>query len=81
MWLFRTEWKNTKADEDLRRAMVGLNLTVPDGSMTVVQVDGGNTIGQTPEIESVGILYPGERMDVIFSNEGATSLTISMDEE
>jgi hypothetical protein len=33
--------------------------------MTVFQVDGGNNIEISPESSSVGILYPGERMDLI----------------
>jgi hypothetical protein len=33
--------------------------------MTVLQIDGGNDIARSPESSSVGILYPGERMDLI----------------
>ena len=49
--------------------------------MNVVEIDGGNQIESTPFVSSVGILYPGERMDVIVSGHQITNLTISLDQE
>jgi len=46
--------------------MSGFNITLPNGSVEAIQIDGGNPI--IPTIASkVGILYPGERLDVITS--------------
>lgn len=54
--------------------------------MTVIQVDGGNPVDATPAAETVGILYPGERMDVIIERLSSGEvkdpiLTISLDRE
>ena len=49
--------------------------------MSVVEIDGGNQIEPTPPVDSIGILYPGERMDVIVSGNQITDLIISLDQE
>jgi hypothetical protein len=49
--------------------------------MNVVEIDGGNQIEPTSAANSVGILYPGERMDIIVSNDEIASLTVSLDQE
>jgi hypothetical protein len=63
----------------LLRALAGFNISIPNGSMKVVEIDSGNAIVPSPAVDSIGILYPGERMDVIISNDQATSLTIALD--
>jgi hypothetical protein len=45
--------------------------------MTLVAVDGGNSVATgTPSTTSIGLLYPGERMDMIVqrSTEGTEDL-------
>ncbi len=54
--------------------------------MKVIQVDGGNHIERAATTNSVGILYPGERVDVIVNwtncaDEFNSSLIIVMDRE
>ncbi len=49
--------------------------------MIIVEIDGGNQIELMPLVNSIGILYPGERMDVIVSNNQIMNLTISLDQE
>jgi hypothetical protein len=65
----------------LFRALAGFNISIPNGNMKVVEIDGGNAIVPSPAVDSIGILYPGERMDVIISNDQATSLTVTLNEE
>ena len=48
--------------------------------MRVLKIDGGNPIVPSDSVESIGILYPGERMDLI-SSGGGESLVISLDPE
>ena len=61
--------------------MSGLNLTVENAHVQIIKVDGGNDIVSSDWVESVGILYPGERVDIITSGDRATSLTITLDPE
>jgi hypothetical protein len=68
------------------RALTGFTLSVPQAGMRVIQVDGGNPVTKTPRAESVGVLYPGERLDLIAertSDESATpsTLIVSLDRE
>ena len=52
--------------------------------MRVVTVDGGCPIADAPAAESVGILYPGERMDVLVDrpkNSDPTAFVIALDRE
>lgn len=54
--------------------------------MKLIQVDGGNTVVDAPRTESISILYPGERMDVIIERAGGTqdresTLTVALDQE
>jgi hypothetical protein len=61
--------------------MSGFNLTLENANVQVIKVDGGNDIVPSDWVSSVGILYPGERMDIITSGDRATSLTIALDHE
>ena len=54
---------------------------MPNGGMEVIQIDGGNEIATAPASESIGILFPGERMDIIASNHQATTFSITLDPE
>lgn len=46
--------------------MSGISLTVPDAELEIFQVDGGlSVVSQTAN--SIGVLYPGERVDFILS--------------
>jgi FtsP/CotA-like multicopper oxidase with cupredoxin domain len=65
----------------LFRALAGFNFSIPNGNMKVVEIDGGNIIVPSPAVDSIGILYPGERMDVIISNDQTINLTVALDEE
>lgn len=60
--------------------MAGFNISLPGGKMEAIQIDGGNEIISVTASE-IGILYPGERVDVITSPNGVESLSISLDPE
>jgi hypothetical protein len=53
--------------------------------MTVLQLDGGNRVENTPPSSAIGILYPGERIDLLvewlYTDEYETNLTIILDAE
>lgn len=66
--------------------MVGYTISLIGYSIKVIQVDGGSTISGAPNALSVGILYPGERMDVIVErspdfDEHTAALRVEMDSE
>ena len=61
--------------------MSGFNLTLENAEMKVIKVDGGNDIVPSDSVQSVGILYPGERIDVVTSLEYAKSVSITLDPE
>lgn len=62
-------------------AISGLNLTLENANMQVIKIDGGNDIEPSDWVDTAGILYPGERMDIITSGDRAKSLTITLDPE
>jgi len=49
--------------------------------MNLIQIDGGNRIEPVPSVNSIGVLYPGERMDIVLSSNSITNLTVSLDSE
>ncbi|POR31109.1 L-ascorbate oxidase [Tolypocladium paradoxum] len=53
----------------------GLTISLSQGNMKVITVDGGSRVAHdTPAVGSIGLLYPGERMDLIVDrNVPATS--------
>lgn len=65
--------------------MTGISLTIPDSEMKIIQVDGGLPV--VPRIgNSIGILYPAERVDFILEwPESAvstdTEMIIELDKE
>lgn len=61
--------------------MTGFNISIPEGNnMKAFQIDGGNSIIPTTAFD-VGIIYPGERIDIIISHLGAGDLSITFDPE
>ncbi|KAH8816011.1 putative laccase [Xylogone sp. PMI_703] len=46
-------------------ALAGISISISGAKMTVLQVDGGERIIGAEASDSIGILYPGERMDVL----------------
>jgi hypothetical protein len=65
--------------------MTGISLTVPHAELEVFQVDGGLPV--TSNIaNSIGVLYPGERVDFILSWANLapgmeSQITIELDRE
>jgi FtsP/CotA-like multicopper oxidase with cupredoxin domain len=61
--------------------LAGISITLTGHSMTVIQVDGGgNVIPHTAS--SVGVLFPGQRMDVILrwdSSASSSNIQIALD--
>jgi hypothetical protein len=53
--------------------------------MTVLQIDGGNDVEPSPPSSSIGIIYPGERIDLLVewpdTDEDKSFLTIILDTE
>jgi hypothetical protein len=54
--------------------------------MTVIQLDGGGKIKPVQNIHSIGVLYPGERVDFLvdwnsLERESETSLVVTVDKE
>ncbi|EFX01145.1 laccase iv [Grosmannia clavigera kw1407] len=68
-------------------ALAGFTLAIPHSAaqMRVLEVDGGGSVVDSPVAASVGILYPGERMDVVIerpaSDDKAASLVVALDRE
>lgn len=68
------------SDDLPNRAMAGLNISLPNSHMDVIQIDGGNVIRPISASE-IGILYPGERVDIIVSSVSAANISITLDAE
>jgi hypothetical protein len=52
--------------------------------MTVIQIDGGNNVEPMSSSSAIGILYPGERMDMIVEwpqAEPGSNFTVILDTE
>jgi hypothetical protein len=68
-------------------SLTGLSFTILDSELKVIQVDGGLPVAQNPDhVNSVGVLYPAERVDFIISwPESAvdteTEIIIALDKE
>lgn len=47
-------------------AAAGLSFQLQNGTMQLLTVDGGGHVsGDTPQTPTLGVLYPGERMDLL----------------
>ncbi|KAJ4393579.1 hypothetical protein N0V93_002792 [Gnomoniopsis smithogilvyi] len=70
-------------------SLAGFSIGTNFANIIVIAVDGGNEVSQGAEGSSVGILYPGQRMDILMTPESlapaggdeAPSLTITLDHE
>lgn len=64
----------------------GITLTIPDSEIHLIQIDGGQDVLPSQATESVGVLYPGERIDLVvawkdFVQGRSSELVISLDSE
>ncbi|KAF2084808.1 multicopper oxidase, partial [Saccharata proteae CBS 121410] len=61
-------------------SLAGLKLGIEGASLTAFGVDGGNAVQSTPA-SSIGILYPGQRVDLLveFPSTKPSTLTIELD--
>jgi FtsP/CotA-like multicopper oxidase with cupredoxin domain len=69
-----------------RRSLKGITLSLTNANMTVIQLDGGGKIKPVQNIHSIGVLYPGERVDFLvdwnsLERESETSLVVTVDKE
>ncbi|KND87131.1 L-ascorbate oxidase [Tolypocladium ophioglossoides CBS 100239] len=52
----------------------GVTMSISQGNMKVIAVDGGGAVAHgTPAVGSIGLLYPGERMDLIVDRHVPTT--------
>lgn len=53
--------------------------------MKVFEIDGGNQIHQSPESSAIGVLYPGERIDLVIECDRDSAvqshLSVTLDAE
>ncbi|KAJ5138163.1 hypothetical protein N7526_004396 [Penicillium atrosanguineum] len=62
-------------------SLVGLTITSPTESLSIIEVD-SIKVAERPETNSIGILYPGQRMDLLMrlsSERKTTTLTYAPD--
>lgn len=66
-------------------ALTGFSISVTGYAIKVIMVDGGNHVGSNAGAGTVGILYPGERIDVVVERLGETEdgskVVVSLDHE
>jgi hypothetical protein len=46
-------------------SLAGFTLSLPKSRIVPIQIDGGNKIKASDVSKAVGILYPGERVDLV----------------
>lgn len=66
------------------RSLAGLTISISRSKMSAIQVDGGNKIKEHTKVESVGVLYPGERVDLILELDDLVEshqLEVTLDQE
>lgn len=63
-------------------ALTGISLATSGYTMAIVQVDGGHGVKEVTS-RIIGVLYPGERVDVVFErhDDGPARIEISIDRE
>ncbi|KAG5970184.1 hypothetical protein E4U58_000642 [Claviceps cyperi] len=63
----------------------GFSIGVSDGSIKPIAVDGGNWLHEnTPRAKTVGLVHPGERLDVVLDRghpAGSVQMMIKLDQE
>ena len=47
------------------RTLSGFTIALPSAQMTVFEIDGGINVESMLPSSAIGILYPGERMDIL----------------
>jgi hypothetical protein len=66
------------------RSLSGFTLALPASQITVLETDGGHRVEQMLPSSAVGILYPGERMDMLVEwpqVEAESNLAVILDTE
>ncbi|KAI9663915.1 MAG: hypothetical protein M1821_007405 [Bathelium mastoideum] len=67
-------------------SLAGVTISLPESNLTAIEVDGGNKISPVPA-ESVGVLYPGQRVDLSLSwdknvsHSRTSGLEIALDQD
>lgn len=67
--------------------MTGITFSIPDSDMSLITVDGGNPVAEVSDpVNSVGVLYPGERVDILISwsetfVDSDTEIIVALDKE
>lgn len=53
--------------------------------MSTIQLDGGGEIQPSPDVDAIGVLYPGERLDIILVSsidvDEGFKLIVKLDQE
>ncbi|KAH8802618.1 laccase iv [Xylogone sp. PMI_703] len=67
-------------------SLAGIILSMPHKQMSLFQVDGGGEVKPSPYSSSIGILYPGERVDILLDwdvgpYDTESFLSITLDKE
>lgn len=67
-------------------SLSGITVTIPGSEIKIIQIDGGNHVESDSITDSVGILYPGERVDIVVNWENcpddfASHLIVALDRE
>ncbi|KAF8849971.1 hypothetical protein BDZ45DRAFT_771129 [Acephala macrosclerotiorum] len=68
-------------------SLTGISLTIPDSEMKIIQVDGGlPVVGNSHPVNSIGVLYPAERVDLVLAwpkevQDTDTEIMIELDNE
>ena len=62
------------------RSLAGFNIGVDSGTFNPITIDGGFPVSGE-KAGSIGILYPGERLDVVLDIDESSRLYIILDSE
>ena len=66
------------------RTLSGFTVAIAQSQMTVYEIDGGNAVEPMLPSSAIGILYTGERMDILVEwpqYEHQSNFTIILDRE
>ncbi|WEW57588.1 hypothetical protein PRK78_003055 [Emydomyces testavorans] len=79
------DWYHRPAEEVLACSLAGFTLHFEHATIELIQVDGGIDVEPAKrKAKSVGILYPGQRMDLVirpWRKQKQSSLTVELDPE
>ena len=67
-------------------ALAGFTFSMSGYVLALIKVDGGNDVQQSSEAKAIGVLYPGERIDVIIESletapHDSKRITVALDQE